>query len=351
VFAAYFSGVMSRLMLVLAPASAILSGVGMSSIVTRAVLAIYGSREENRDKTEVTMDVTVTTQASKPESMESAMIGKPSKKSMQGSSSSSSQPTAAAAMNRTTPKFYLSREAGFVAIIVVGYGLFKYIQHCLYMANYAYSSPSVVLQVSSGAFWDDFREAYYWLHQNTDPNDKVLSWWDYGYQLNGMSNRTTIVDNNTWNNSHIATVGRALNSPEKKAHTICRKLDAKYVLILFGGMVGYSSDDLNKFLWPVRISGSVDPRVKEGDYLASNGQYITEESKAGPALLQSIMYRLSYYRFNEIRNHQMGAVDMVRQHRAPSKKIKLRYFEEAYTTEHWLVRIYRVKDVENRGFV
>jgi hypothetical protein len=31
-----------------------------------------------------------------------------------------------------------------------------------------------------------------------------------------------------------------------------------------------------------------------------------------------------------------------------NKDIKLTYLEEAYTTEHWLVRIYKVKDLENR---
>ena len=53
---------------------------------------------------------------------------------------------------------------------------------------------------------DDFREAYYWLWQNTNEDATVMSWWDYGYQIAGMANRTTLVDNNTWNNSHIALV-------------------------------------------------------------------------------------------------------------------------------------------------
>ena len=35
-----------------------------------------------------------------------------------------------------------------------------------------------------------------------------MSWWDYGYQIAGMANRTTLVDNNTWNNSHIAMVSQ-----------------------------------------------------------------------------------------------------------------------------------------------
>ena len=41
-------------------------------------------------------------------------------------------------------------------------------------------------------------EAYYWLRKNTPLDAKVMSWWDYGYQMSEMANRTTIVDNNTW---------------------------------------------------------------------------------------------------------------------------------------------------------
>ena len=61
---------------------------------------------------------------------------------------------------------------------------------------------------------DDYREAYYWLRQNTHPTAKVMSWWDYGYQIGGMADRPTLVDNNTWNNTHIATVGKAMSSRE-----------------------------------------------------------------------------------------------------------------------------------------
>jgi dolichyl-diphosphooligosaccharide--protein glycosyltransferase len=68
-----------------------------------------------------------------------------------------------------------------------------------------------------------------------------------------MGNRTIIVDNNTWNNTHIATVGKAMSSNESEAIKIMRRLDVDYVLVIFGGMSGYSSDDINKFLWMVRV--------------------------------------------------------------------------------------------------
>lgn len=48
--------------------------------------------------------------------------------------------------------------------------LVSYVFHCTWVTSEAYSSPSIVLSASSGngrIIFDDFREAYYWLRQNT----------------------------------------------------------------------------------------------------------------------------------------------------------------------------------------
>ena len=41
--------------------------------------------------------------------------------------------------------------------------------------------------------------------------------------------------------------------------------------------------------------------------------------------------------------------DRVRNAEIGNKDFELDVLEEAYTTEHWIVRIYKVKDLENRG--
>lgn len=41
--------------------------------------------------------------------------------------------------------------------------------------------------------------------------------------------------------------------------------------------------------------------------------------------------------------------DRVRGAEIGNKDFELDVLEEAYTTEHWLVRIYKVKDLRNRG--
>lgn len=128
---------------------------------------------------------------------------------------------------------------------------------------------------------------------NTADDAKVVSWWDYGYQTTAMANRTVLVDNNTWNNTHIATVGRAMASSEKRAYQIYRALDVDYVLVVFGGYLNYPSDDINKFLWMVRIAAGEFPDIKERDYVGPMGYRV--DSNATPKLMESLMYKLCYY--------------------------------------------------------
>ncbi len=51
-----------------------------------------------------------------------------------------------------------------------------------------------------------------------------------------------------------------MSSNESAAYEIMRSLDVDYVLIIFGGVIGYSGDDINKFLWMVRIAEGEHPR-------------------------------------------------------------------------------------------
>jgi dolichyl-diphosphooligosaccharide--protein glycosyltransferase len=116
-------------------------------------------------------------------------------------------------------------------------------------------------------------------------------------------------------------VGKAMSSNESEAYKIMVSLDVDYVLVIFGGVIGYSGDDINKFLWMVRIAEGEHPKdIQESDYFTDRGEFHVD-AEATPTLLNSFMYKLSYYKFGD-------------------------YLEEAYTTEHWLVRIYKVKKPE-----
>lgn len=347
----YFSGVMVRLMLVLAPAACIMSGIALSeafSIFTRSIKfqlpGLSGSSQvDSGDASSST--VVAQNDSGKTEKTEDTVKERPSKKNKKKEKEIVDKPSIKTKIEKRL--LVLPLEASIFAILLlVLLGAF-YVVHCVWAAAEAYSAPSIVLTSYShdGGLhvFDDFREAYAWLSHNTEVDDKVASWWDYGYQTTAMANRTVIVDNNTWNNTHIATVGTAMSSPEKAAWEIFNSLDVKYVLVVFGGLVGYPSDDINKFLWMVRIGGGVFPHIKEPDYLR-DGQYRID-SQATPTMLNCLMYKLSYYRFVETDGK---GFDRVRRTEIGKKYFKLTHFEEVFTTHHWMVRIYKLKPPKNR---
>merc|ERR1712157_17673 len=97
---------------------------------------------------------------------------------------------------------------------------------------------------------------YEWLKKNTPPDSRVLSWWDYGYQITGIGNRTSIADGNTWNHEHIATIGRILSGHEVKSHNTMRHL-ADYVLV----HAGQQETDLRISTHFARIGNSIFPDI------------------------------------------------------------------------------------------
>ena len=61
-------------------------------------------------------------------------------------------------------------------------------------------------------------------------------------------------------------------------------------------------------------------------------------------MLNSLMYKLIYYRFGEMktREKEEPGYDLVRKSVIGNKNFTLTHFEEAYTTDRWIVRIYKV---------
>ncbi|KAK6352192.1 oligosaccharyl transferase stt3 subunit [Orbilia blumenaviensis] len=321
VMASYFAGVMVRLMLTLTPIVCVTAAITVSSIFD-TYLEIDSPEEQDEDSD-----------------------SKKSKKAKELSGGG-----------------FLSSKAPFIGIysitskiaVIAAFSVYLvlFVLHCTWVTSNAYSSPSVVLasRMPDGSqhIIDDFREAYYWLRKNTPSDAKIMSWWDYGYQIGGMADRTTLVDNNTWNNTHIATVGKAMASREEVSYDILRKHEVDYVLVIFGGLLGYSGDDINKFLWMVRIAEGVWPaEVQERKFFTARGEYKVD-AEATDTMKNSLMYKMSYYKFASL-FPPGSAQDRVRGAKLPSEGPVLHTLDEAFTSENWIVRIYKVKDLDQFG--
>lgn len=207
----YFAGVMVRLMLTLTPCVCVAAAVALSTVLDTY---IDPRMPDTTDTPATDSDRVATTDATSSEGTSK----KTKKEKTQATEVTQKAPiedfgSGLRAFSTILEKDKPPRVAGMDGrIAVVGVALYLlvfFVLHCTWVTSYAYSSPSVVLasrnQDGSQHIIDDFREAYYWLRQNTREDAVVMSWWDYGYQIAGMADRPTLVDNNTWNNSKFGS--------------------------------------------------------------------------------------------------------------------------------------------------
>ena len=191
------------------------------------------------------------------------------------------------------------------------------------------SHPSIMFQATlrdgTPIIVDDYREAYWWLRDHTPEDARVMAWWDYGYQITGIGNRTSIADGNTWNHEHIALLGRCLTSPEKRAHKMIKHL-ADYVLLWTGG----GGDDLAKSPHMARIGNSVFDDICPGDPLCKQFGFY-QGGQPTPMMAESLLYKLHRNRID------------------PRVQVDSKLFREVYTSKYGKVRIYQVMQVSQKS--
>jgi len=300
----YFSSKMVRLILLLSPPASYNAGIALWGIATFSYKTFFGAQ----------------TEAAQPEA--DARTPKKDKTKVGGN-----DPWAAFQTFLDHP-FIKTYGALILASVLVTYSIWAcmgFTRHSYEMSEHL-SQPQVVLSTRSRdgqlVIIDDFREAYWWLRDNTPQDARVMAWWDYGYQINGIANRTSIADGNTWNFEHIAMLGKCLLSKEKEAHAWIRHL-ADYVLVWTGRFIGYMSDDMAKMPQLANIAGSIYPDIDR------QGYFIDRNNNPTPAAKESLLYKLTFF----------GKDD---------GSIQLKYFKEVYTSKYSMVRIYKVLDVAPR---
>eukprot|EP00039_Didymoeca_costata_P005752 m.84217 g.84217 ORF g.84217 m.84217 type:complete len:750 (-) comp12958_c0_seq2:72-2321(-) len=205
------------------------------------------------------------------------------------------------------------------------FSMYQFGYHCFRMSHHL-SEPQIIVTNQNGTIMDDYREAYWYIRDNTPEDSRILAWWDYGYQINGVANRTTIADGNTWNHEQIALLGRALILPEKPAHEIARHL-ADYVLVWSTRHAGMWGDDIAKMPHMARIVASVFSDVEASDYSFQNNNEPTE------AMTDSLLYK--------IHSHGIKEAD------PPAGDLTL--FEEFFTSKNKMVRVFKVLDTDKES--
>jgi dolichyl-diphosphooligosaccharide--protein glycosyltransferase len=123
---------------------------------------------------------------------------------------------------------------------------------------------------------NDWINALDWIAANTSSNSVVASWWDYGYWITTLANRTSLADNATINQTRIATIAKMFMDQTENGLKIAKDLKSDYIVVYIVGQrfSGINSSELyvlgnggdeSKKQWFIRIGGFDENRYLEQD--------------------------------------------------------------------------------------
>jgi len=180
----------------------------------------------------------------------------------------------------------------------------------------------------------DWLDALNWMRVNLEQTDVVCSWWDYGYWITAIANKTTLADNGTVDSIQISKIGKMFMSNETGAIEILEGFNERgpynvtYVVV-YQSFRQDGSDavygDEGKWRWMARIPGLND--TKYGNYTlgldwidtSEDGQVDEDELIINEMGNSTVLYKLMHY-----------ARDMVLNY---GSSIQLEHFEEAYFSQ------------------
>ena len=151
--------------------------------------------------------------------------------------------------------------------------------------------PVILTGGASGPPTDDWLDALEWIKLNTPENAIIASWWDYGYWITTISERTTLIDNSTLIDSRIKNVAKMLMGAPNDSWNMLKETNADYVLVFLSVskindnledelyVLGGGGDE-SKVYWFARIAEFPPEKYLESDGVVGTN-YFYEQTMLG----------------------------------------------------------------------
>jgi dolichyl-diphosphooligosaccharide--protein glycosyltransferase len=141
-------------------------------------------------------------------------------------------------------------------------------------------------------------DAIQWFNDNAEPTDVAVMWWDYGNWLSDLGNVTSLADNTTVNATQIENVGFIFMADENQSMAMLSTYgqeNIKYIAVFevlgMGSSSGaisssttsfvaypYGYGDEGKWMWMARISGQGSQRFIDSGFISASDMWTNETS-------------------------------------------------------------------------
>ena len=151
--------------------------------------------------------------------------------------------------------------------------------------------PIILTGATSNSPSNDWLDTLEWIKLNTPENAIIASWWDYGYWITTISDRTTIVDNATLSTWQIQKMAKMLMATPTNSWNMLKEMNADYVLVFLSAqkindnlenklyVLGGGGDE-SKVLWFTRIAELPTEKYLEFDGITGTN-YFNEQTMLG----------------------------------------------------------------------
>jgi dolichyl-diphosphooligosaccharide---protein glycosyltransferase len=157
------------------------------------------------------------------------------------------------------------------------------------------SISSASMPIVPNAPATEWLNALKWCQTNLNSTDVVVAWWDYGDWLSYLGNVTTLADNTTANSTQIENVGFIYMANETQALKMLSQYNqqrTQYILVFTTLQIAQNTNqqqsyiytasfslygDEQKWAWMARISGSASERFIENGFIPRADSWTDEK--------------------------------------------------------------------------
>jgi len=148
-------------------------------------------------------------------------------------------------------------------------------------------APTILTGGTSQPPSNDWLETLEWIKNNTPEDAIIASWWDYGYWITTISERTTFIDNSTIIDSRIKHMAKIFLSSPDEGWNMLNEWNANYVVVYLAAerLENYSNSgerlyvfnaggDETKTQWFIRIAGLPIQEYLYSDFFTINNNFL-----------------------------------------------------------------------------
>ena len=196
---------------------------------------------------------------------------------------------------RKAQAFVVSKGLSIIFIFLLVGSLVPHVLNASQMATnpgpIVYSGVPVLI---NNAYASDWIDALAWLKVNTTEDSIICSWWDYGYWIETMSNRTTLADGSTSNTTQIINIANMMMKPQNESLPLMQKFGVDYVVVFVtfnpNTKAEWSYGDNGKWPQMARIAG-ID-LAQFYTYNSTSGSYMYTQAFA-KTTIAGLMYGIA----------------------------------------------------------